>query len=167
MATSTQTPLAEYLATTYRPDCEYLEGEVVERDMGERDHSTAQMRISADLFERSGPLGIHVFPEQRVQVRPDRYRVPDIFVVLGPEPVEQVFTSPPFLCIEVLSRRDTMTSMQERIDDYLTFGVPFVWLIDPRLKRAYVYTTSGMTEAISVLRTRDPELTVPLAVVFR
>jgi Uma2 family endonuclease len=147
MATSIQTPLAEYLAAIYRPDCDFLDGEPVERNLGERDHSTAQMRLSSYLFQRAAQLGIHVYPEQRVQVRHNRFRVPDICVVLGAEPDEQILTTPPFLCIEILSRRDTMTSMQERIDDYLQFNVPFVWLIDPRLKRAYVYTTGRMTEA--------------------
>jgi Uma2 family endonuclease len=122
--------------------------------------------LSAYLFQRAAQLGIHVFPEQRVQIRPDRYRVPDICVVLGPEPEEQVFTTPPFLCIEILSKRDTMTSMQERIDDYLQFNVPFVWLIDPRLKLAYVYTRDGMNPAPTTLTTSHPELSVPLTAIF-
>jgi len=166
MATSIQTPLTEYVASTYRPDCEYLDGELVERNFGERDHSTVQMRLSGYLFQRAADLGIHVFPEQRVQVRTGRFRVPDICVVLGPEPEEQILTTPPFLCIEILSKRDTMSSMQERIGDYLEFDVPFVWLIDPRLKRAYVYTSGQMTEAKGSLATSDPVLAVPLTAIF-
>jgi len=60
MATSIQRPLAEYLGSTYRPDCDYVDGEVIERNVGERDHSRAQMRLSAYLFERAAELGIHV-----------------------------------------------------------------------------------------------------------
>jgi Uma2 family endonuclease len=36
--------------------------------------------------------------------------------------------------------------MQERIDDYLSFGVRYVWLIKPRTRQAYVYTSAGIRE---------------------
>ena len=32
----------EYLATSYRPDREYVDGAVVERNLGEHDHSRLQ-----------------------------------------------------------------------------------------------------------------------------
>src|SRR5205814_4769149 len=111
--------------------------------------------------------GIHVFPEQRVQVSRTRFRVPDICVVAGAEPDEQIFTKPPLLCIEILSPEDTMTRMQERIDDYLRFGVPHVWVLDPRTKRAYDYTASGMYECKDgVLRMDNPKIAVPLSEIF-
>ena len=28
-------PLSQYLTTSYRPDCEYLDGELLERNVGE------------------------------------------------------------------------------------------------------------------------------------
>jgi hypothetical protein len=56
--------------------------------------------------------------------------------------------------------------MQERIDDSLQFNVPFVWLIDPRLKRAYVYTTGRMTEARTNIATAEPEIAAPLDEIF-
>jgi Uma2 family endonuclease len=60
-----------------------------------------------------------------------------------------------------------MSRMQEKIDDYLAFGVRYVWLVNPQSRRAYVYTGEGMTEVKDgVLRTRDPEIAVPLAEVF-
>ena len=109
----------DYLSSTFRPDCEYVDGVIVERNLGEKDHSTLQMAISAALFNRQKELGMHVFPEQRVQVKARRFRVPDVCVVVGQEPQEQIFTLPPFLCIEILSKDDRMSEMQERIDDYL------------------------------------------------
>ena len=38
-------PVEEYLRTSYDPDCDYVDGEVVERNLGERDHSSAQQLI--------------------------------------------------------------------------------------------------------------------------
>lgn len=166
MATAILIPVSEYLESVYRPDCDYLEGELVERNVGERDHSRGQTRIVGYLFNREAELGIHVYAEMRVQVRRDRYRVPDVCVVLGSEPDERVFTAPPFLCVEILSPRDSMTSMQERIDDYFRFGVSFVWVIDPRLKRAFIYSPGQMREATEALSTANPEIRVPLSAIF-
>ena len=89
MAATILTSVQEYLATSFRPDREYADGAVLERHVGERDHSRAQMRLSAYLFNRAAEWGIHVFPEQRVQVKPTRFRVPDIAVVAGDEPCAQ------------------------------------------------------------------------------
>jgi Uma2 family endonuclease len=134
--------------------------------VGEWDHSKLQMIVSAYLYNRRHELAIHVVPEQRVQVKPNRFRIPEVCVVNGKEPTEQVLTTPPFLCIEILSKDDRMSEMQERIDDYLSFGVRYVWLIDPRTKRAHVHTSQGSHEAKNALRTADPEIVVPLQELF-
>ena len=109
--------------------------------------------------------------EQRVQIGPTRFRVPDICVVAGPEPDEQILTSPPFLCIEILSPEDRMSRMQEKIDNYLRFGVPYVWIIGPSTRRACVHTSQAMVEAKDgILRTpkggNAVEIIVPLAELF-
>ena len=38
-----QISLEEYLQTSYHPDCDYVDGEVQERNWGEFDHATVQM----------------------------------------------------------------------------------------------------------------------------
>jgi Uma2 family endonuclease len=54
--------------------------------------------------------------------------------------------------------------MQERIDDYLAFGVSYVWLVNPRTKRAFVYTPQRVLEVKDgVLFTDHPEIRVNLA----
>ena len=159
--------VAEYLSTSYRPDCEYLDGVVLERNLGEWDHSRLQLILGSQLRAQEKRLGIRAVTEQRVQVRSDRFRVPDVCAVLNSAPIEQILTRPPFLCIEILSKDDRMSEMQERIDDYLAFGSPYVWVIDPRTKRAFIYTSEGMREVRDgVLRTPDPEIVVPLAALF-
>ena len=108
-----------------------------------------------------------MFPSQRLQVSARRFRIPDVCLVVGAEPKDQVFSQPPFVCIEALSKDDTLERMQVKIDDFLGFGVRYVWVINPRNRRAWVYTTDGSREVKDgVLRTENPELEVKLTDLF-
>ncbi len=95
-----------------------------------------------------------------------RFRIPDITVVAGAKPAEPIFTTPPFLCIEVLSKDDNVVQMKRRVDDYLTFGVPYVWLIDSRERRAWSCNREKTIEVAGALTTSSPEIRVPLAEMF-
>ena len=54
--------------------------------------------------------------------------------------------------------------LQEKIDDYLRFGVEYIWIINPRLRKGYVATKAGIVEAASgILETNDPDTRVPVA----
>ena len=155
--------LEEYLRTSYRPDCEYVEGELLERNVGEWDHSRLQTLLTRYLSNREKEWGILVLTEQRVQIKPTRFRVPDISVLSAKSPVEEIVRHPPLLCIELLSPEDRVTEMQQRIDDYLAFGVRAVWLIHPGTKRAFVYTASSVEEVKDgVLRLEGSEVEVPI-----
>jgi hypothetical protein len=69
MATN-RIPVEEYLRSAYRPDCDcdYVDGEVLERTLGEREHSFVQMALGSYLFARRKGWNIEVYPERRVQV---------------------------------------------------------------------------------------------------
>ncbi len=167
MVVATHVPLEEYLRTAYRPDCDYVEGELIERNVGEYDHSRIQSALDRWFGGLEASLGIRAMPNLRVQVAPSRFRVPDICVTIG-KPAEQYLTQPPFLCVEILSPEDRMQRMMDRISDYLQFGVPFVWVIDPGSRRAYVATSSGLRVAADgVLRTSDPDLSLNLEELLR
>lgn len=164
MPAATVVPLSEYLNTSYRPDCDYLEGELLERNVGEWDHSRLQMLLSRYLSNREKQFGIMVVPEQRVQVKAQRFRVPDITVLAGPRPAGGIITEPPFLCIEILSPSDRVVEMQDRIRDYLDFGVSYVWLIDPRTGFTFAHTTDSVQEIRhGVLITKGPDIRVNLS----
>ena len=164
MATATFVSPEQYLATSYRPDCDYVDGEVLERILGTKDHSRLQRELLL-WFGRIG--GLAAFPEQRIRVSSGRFRVPDVCVTGLPEPDEQVFTRPPYICIEVLSPEDTFPRLQQRLDDYLDFGVPNIWVLDPSLRRAWRVTREGHFEALDgVLRTQDSSITMPIAELF-
>jgi Uma2 family endonuclease len=39
-----------------------------------------------------------------------------------------------------------MSRMQQKIDDYLTFGVRYVWMVDPQTRKAWIHTSKGGRE---------------------
>ena len=163
MSTATAISVSEYLNTSYRPDCDYLDGELLERNVGEWDHSRLQMLLSRYLSNREKQWGIVVVTEQRVQVKARRFRVPDITVIAGGPPDGPIVTSPPFLCVEILSPSDRLTEMQDRIDDYLSFGVRYVWVINPQTRHAYIHTSAGIQDVRDgVLTTENPDIRVVL-----
>lgn len=113
---------------------------------------------------------MRVYPlvEERVQVSGARFRIPDVCVVLGARPTEQILRTPPLICNEILSKDDGMSAMQEKIGDYLQFGVSYVWIVDPHSRRAWTYTKDGSHEAKDgILRAENPEIELPLPEIFR
>jgi Uma2 family endonuclease len=165
MQTTDLISVREYLATTYRPDCDFVDGVVVERNVGEKDHGKLQRALIVYFHERRKKWGVSVFPEQRVQVAPTRFRVPGVCVVLGPEPEEQVFTAPPFICIEILSPEDRLAAMQEKVRDYLKMGVPYVWIVNPATREAFRCTFDGL-QAMEELHTDEQDIVIPVDDLF-
>lgn len=166
MGTATPISVEEYLSTTYRPDCDYVDGQVVERTFGEYDHADLQGTVYAWFRKRRNEWNIRVAVELRVQVSATRFRIPDICVTTR-ERREQVITHSPLICIEILSKDDTLRRLQQRVTDYFNFGVPNVWIIDPETQRAYVCSTYGFIEPENgVLEVAGTNIRLPLAEPF-
>ena len=130
MASVTQIPVSEYLQATYHPDREYIDGEVLERNVGKWSHARVQLLLASWFGTHEAAWHIMSSTEQRLQVSSTRIRVPDL-VVVRPGPQPDVLVDPPLLIVEILSPDDSYSSIQERCQDYLTLGVQTVWIIDP------------------------------------
>ena len=157
--------IEEYLNTSYSPDREYVDGVIVERHLGERPHSLLRKNILISLQTRYPHL--FVWPEQRVCTVPGRRsRVPDICITLQ-DPGIDVFEAPPFITIEILSRRDEMSDVLEKLEEYTRFGVANAWLIDPRRRKAFVFQGRGLQEVEEALETVPEQIRLPLEDVFR
>ncbi len=166
MTAAVTVPLAEYLESVYRPDCDYIDGEIRERNMGEFDHADWQGELVVRLRALGRMAGFVAVPEWRIQVGPNRFRIPDICVVLGARPTERYLTSAPFLVIEILSERDTFESIQDRLEDYLRMGVPHIWIVSPKTRRGWIYSPGVITEAPGgVLRTTNPVIEINVATI--
>ena len=142
MSTAALISVEEYLATSYRPDRELIDGELVERNVGEWDHSNLQTAVATWLRNRARDWNIRVVVEQRILVSSKRYRIPDVCVISRDQPIEPVY-----LCVEILSKDDTLRSMQERVDDYPAFCVPNIWALDPAKLPACVLHTRRFPRA--------------------
>lgn len=154
MATSLYLPVEEYLRTTYEPDREYLDGELVERHVGEYYHSRLQLLIAALLLAREDGR-FRVFTELRVEVRQRRlYRIPDICVKALPHKVTPVLLQPD-LAIEVLSREDEPGDTLTRIGDYLRSGTPTVWIVDPYKRQLFIADSSGVRDVPELVAETD------------
>ncbi len=167
MQTATQVPVEKYLGTTYDPDCEYLDGGLLERNVGEKGHSKVQKKLLVFWASHEAEWGVFVLQEWRLRLGPRHYRIPDVCIIAGPEPNEAVLSTPPFVCVEILSPEDRVSRMLKKVAAYLAFGVANVWVVDPQARQAFVYTSRGMHEVTDgVLRTENPKIEVPLNEIF-
>jgi Uma2 family endonuclease len=125
-------PVEVYLASSYEPDAEYVNGVIEERPMGEFDHSSWQQAIGLWFARHAEEWGIRVRPELRVQVGATNFRVPDVVVLDRDAPIEQIITHPPIAVIEILSLEDTVSRMLTKLADYERMGIRTILLLDPK-----------------------------------
>jgi len=145
----------EYLQTSYSPDCEYVDGRIMERNLGEKDHSLLQKYFTMLFGLHEEEWGIVVYPELRTQVALTRYRIPDVLVVRAGVEFERILEVPPLIAIEILSSGDKWSDVQEKIDEYVAFGTENIWIFDPA--RRLVWTANlGKLHPVE-----DVALTVP------
>jgi len=165
MATAVLVPLSEYLDTTYKPDCEWVEGELRERSVPELSHSSVQGFFTAYFAFNRKKYGVRVYPELRLQVDAARFRVPDVMVVRDSDPADEIVVVAPLLCIEVLSPEDRMSDVQEKVDEYLDMGVDSVWVVDPRRRKAFQTDVRGL-QPVYELTVPGTKIAIPVSEVF-
>jgi Uma2 family endonuclease len=137
--------LEEYLATSYHPDCDFVDGHIEERTVGETKHGLLQMQIGFWFISRRAEWGVRVISELRTRTDPARIRIPDISVVREDHALrEQVRITPAPIAIEILSPEDRLNRMIIRLQEFLAMGVPNVWLRDPVERVAYTLTSDGL-----------------------
>ena len=146
MATATLIPLDQYLSTSYRPDREYIDGEVVERNMGKWEHARIQALLTIWFGSHEKEWRIQTATEWRTQVSSARVRIPDVILV-GEGSQPEVLTDPPLLIVEILSPGDTYADTQRRAEDYHRMGVETIWIIDPETRTARLCSGRTWVEA--------------------
>lgn len=145
----------EYLSTVYEHDCEYVDGKIEERDLGEFEHAYVQGLLIGLFLKNRDAWKVYPLPEQRVQTQRTHFRVPDVVVLREGSIREPILTHPPLLAIEVQSPDIPLRKTELKAIEYLAFGIEHVWVIDPYARVAYRGTPKGL-ELV-----RDGELSVP------
>jgi Uma2 family endonuclease len=133
MAAKTLITAEQYLATPFEYEPEFVRGEIVERPLPNKSHSRIQ-QLLAVLLHRIG----FCYPELRMRVAQDSYRIPDISL-FEHEPDGEVPASPPLLVVEIVSPDDRHLDLMQKLQDYRAWGVANIWVVDPELKALYVY----------------------------
>jgi len=132
MATTTYIPVEAYLNTVYEPDVDYVDGQIEERNVGEYDHNLVQLAL-VNWFNKNGKVwNLRAIQEQRTRTSEKEVYLPDVSVFDRSFHVEQVFRQPYLVAIEVLSPKDRHSRLQEKIEAFKRFGIPCIWVIDPR-----------------------------------
>ncbi len=166
MATATQLSIDEYLATTYRPDCDYVDGELQERNLGKRDHSDIQRILVGILYAKEYEWNVVGLPEQRLRVGPTRVRIPDVCILSIDAPTEQIVTSAPLACIEILSEGDTLQTTRPRLIDYANLGVANIWVFDSQLQQAFIWTPDAPARPAEILAIPNTPVAIDVPAVF-
>ena len=128
--------------------CELVKGEIVPMSPGGIRHSrvTGNAYRLLDSHCRPRNLGRVLTGEAGVIVarRPDTVRGADVAFIsyarLPKDAAEDGFLQqPPELVIEVLAKDTSWAKIEEKVADYHTLGVDWVWVLDPQTLTLRVY----------------------------
>jgi Uma2 family endonuclease len=168
MSTKVLMDLSEYLRTSFDDsDCDYLDGEIARRNFNDIPHGDTQGSLLSLLHRLRPQLDLRVLPEIRIQISPTRYRIADLAVWRNDNIGTGIPTIAPFLVVEILSPEDRMVRMLPKIQEYLSIGVQWIWIVDPQEQSALLYSQQNPAGALcDILRTENPEIEIPLAAAF-
>src|SRR5436305_14929695 len=85
----------EYLRTRWSPECEFVDGRIEERNLGEKEHSIIQRYLTFLFMRKRAEGGVDVFPDARTQTRTTPFRVRDGRVVRAEHTFERHVQRPP------------------------------------------------------------------------
>jgi Uma2 family endonuclease len=165
MATSVLVSVEDYLTTSYPDgDREYLDGLVVERNMGTPGHSALQKILIVHLAAFEQKLNLAVRPECRTRIHQTRYRVPDVLVMEKPfRRTGRVVLDAPLLIVEVLSPDDRHRDVLHRFQEYEKLGVRYIVQMDPEDRTTQLFVTGDLVrrDDVSSFETKNGPLPFP------
>lgn len=145
---------------------ELVDGRLVEKNTGGFASSIAsEINCLLVLYGRRRGLGWVLDAEGSYQCFPDdrrKVRKPDVsFIRRGRLPEERIpdghVPIAPDLAVEVVSPNDTAYEVDTKVQEYLSAGVPLVWVVNPRVQTIHVYRADGTVERLL----EDALLTAP------
>jgi len=167
MATATplRISISEYLHTSYRPDCDYVDGVIEERNLGELDHAELQGAFLLYFNQHKHEWGVRAVLEIRVRTSATHVRIADVAILSVNAPREQVIQTPPVAVIEILSPEDRVPRYAQRLTDYRGMGVKSIWVVDPAARKGFDCSTGEWIETTR-FAVPDSPIYVDLAALF-
>jgi Uma2 family endonuclease len=131
-----------------RPTCELIDGCLVEKAMGARESLLQGIIVQwLNNFVLKRGLGVILESQGTLRFLPGLVRVPDACFIswerIGADefPDKPIPDLIPELVVEVLSVSNTKKEMARKLEDYFSNGVLEAWLIDPRKRKAEIYSS--------------------------
>ncbi len=162
---------AEYLALPeVKPYLEYVDGVVVQKAMGDWNHSRLAAHAAFALQRFAETAGGDVVIELR-SLQPGRrnYRLADVAYFAPGTPTGDLAL--PTLAVEVRSPDETVASQRRKCEGWIEAGAREAWLIEPRTRTVEVFGPGGerrtLGEHESLVSAAVPGLQVDLAALFK
>ena len=163
--TATLISADEYLRLSCKPNCEYRDGVLIQKPMPTRKHSQTQFRVNKFIDAHFPEF--EAGPELTCRLRESRYLVPDVAVQRKDRIQDPYPTDPIHLCVEILSPDDRLSEVIAKCEEYLAWGAPMVWIIDPVNRVAWEFGPNRLLHEIPAGGSLTaPEIAIPLAEIF-
>ncbi len=140
MSTQALMTADEFATMQFDQPVELVRGEVVELNRPGMLHGVVCLNVAAKLhaWAKETDFGPVIGNDSGVitATDPDTVRGPDVYVIrqsrlVSGELSRGWLSVPPDLVVEVLSPSDRWSEVHLKIAEYLSFGVPLVWVVDP------------------------------------
>ncbi len=118
-------PIEQYLRTNYRPDVEYIDGELKEKPLVMSVHGRLQVLLGSWFDQHEGEWQVLAAAEVRTRVAKTRVRLPELMVDHA-RSWPQTLVEPPLVGGEVFPPTDSDGDIRQRIADYLAMGIKTV-----------------------------------------
>lgn len=149
-ATTPQLMTADELLKLPRGKCRYelIKGELITMAPAGQEHGAVIVNLTVPLAQhvKANRLGIVFGAETgfKLATDPDTVRAPDI-AFISRKRIEQTGIvkgfghGAPDLAVEVLSPGDTVSEVDEKIEEWLAAGAKAVWIVNPKRRNVTVY----------------------------
>lgn len=171
MATQLTHP-AEHIETIDTSRFECLDGQLIERPLGNADHSNVQDNLAFHLRPLVRGNGRRGGPEFSIDKQPGRrsdWLTPD-YLVSTPGGfrlnINKHALPPVYLAIEVLSPGQSFDDMKRKAELYFAWGAEHAWIIDPDNHIAFTYSDGSWKQVTGSDLLITPDFSLPLHLLF-
>jgi Uma2 family endonuclease len=148
---------------------ELVRGELIEMTPPGGIHGSTAVNLSSLLlgFVKKKNLGVvMVETGYKLASSPDTVRAPDVsFLSIAKIPPdglpEGYLDGAPDLAVEIVSPGDTASEVQDKVQDYLTYGAQIVWVVYPQQRIVIVHYPDGTARTLHEADTLSGETVIP------